>query len=39
MNCLITGASLGIGHSLAIKLASLGYNLFLTYYSKYFFLF
>ena len=34
MNCLITGASLGIGASLANKLASLGHNLFLTYYSN-----
>ena len=34
MNCLITGASLGIGHSLAYKFASLGYNLFLTYYTN-----
>ena len=34
MNCLITGASLGIGRELAIKMASLGYNLYLTYYSN-----
>lgn len=34
MNCLITGASIGIGHELALKFASLGYNLFLTYYSN-----
>lgn len=34
MNCLITGASIGIGASLAIKLAKNGYNLFLTYYSN-----
>ena len=34
MNCLITGASLGIGHNLAYKFASLGYNLFLTYYTN-----
>ena len=31
MNCLITGASVGIGRSLALKMASLGYNLLLTY--------
>ena len=31
MNCLITGASVGIGHELAIKLASLGYDLLITY--------
>jgi len=31
MNCLITGASLGIGKHLAIKMANLGYNLCLTY--------
>jgi len=35
MNCLITGASLGIGANLALKLASLGYNLFLTYNTNY----
>lgn len=34
MNCLITGASIGIGNSLALKLASLGYNLYLTYFSN-----
>lgn len=34
MNCLITGASLGIGAKLAIRMASLNYNLFLTYYSN-----
>lgn len=34
MYCLITGASLGIGKELAIKMASLGYNLYLTYYSN-----
>ena len=34
MNCLITGASLGIGRELAKKMASIGYNLFLTYYSN-----
>lgn len=34
MNCLITGASLGIGAHLARKLASLGNNLFLTYYTN-----
>ena len=31
MNCLITGASIGIGRDLAIKLASLKNNLYLTY--------
>ncbi len=34
MNCLITGASYGIGARLALKMASLGYNLYLTYYSN-----
>ena len=34
MYCLITGASLGIGRELAIKMASLGYNLYLIYYSN-----
>lgn len=34
MNCLITGASLGIGRELAINLASLGHNLFLTYHNN-----
>ena len=34
MNCLITGSSLGIGAKLAVRLASLNYNLFLTYYSN-----
>lgn len=34
MNCLITGASLGIGHALALKMASIGYNLVLTYYTN-----
>ena len=34
MNCLITGASVGIGKALAYKMGSLGYNLFLTYYSN-----
>ena len=34
MNCLITGASVGIGASLAVKMAKNGYNLFLTYYSN-----
>lgn len=34
MNCLITGASYGIGKNLAIKFAKLGYNLFLTYYTN-----
>ena len=31
MNCLITGASLGMGRCLALKFASLNYNLYLTY--------
>ena len=35
MNCVITGASVGIGHDLAIKLASMNYNLLLTYNSNY----
>lgn len=34
MNCLITGASIGIGHDLAIKFASMNYNLMLTYFSN-----
>lgn len=34
MNCLITGASLGIGRELALKFASLGHNLFLTYFNN-----
>lgn len=34
MNCLITGASRGLGRKLAYKMASLGYNLFLTYYNN-----
>lgn len=34
MNCLITGASRGLGRELAYKMASLGYNLFLTYYNN-----
>ena len=34
MNCLITGASVGIGHDLALKMASMNYNLLLTYYSN-----
>ena len=31
MNCLITGASTGIGREIALKLASMNYNLLLTY--------
>ena len=34
MNALITGASIGIGANLAIKLAQKGYNLYLTYYNN-----
>ena len=34
MNCLITGASLGIGYSLSLEMAKIGYNLFLTYYNN-----
>ena len=35
MNCLIIGGSVGIGHELAIKLASLNYNLLITYNNNY----
>lgn len=35
MNCLITGASVGIGASLAKELAKNKVNLYLTYYSRY----
>lgn len=35
MNCLIVGASVGIGHDLALKLASKKYNLMLTYNTNY----
>ncbi len=35
MNCLITGASLGIGAALSKRMASLNYNVFLTYYKNY----
>ena len=35
MNCLITGASVGIGKALALKLASMNYNLLLTYNNNY----
>lgn len=34
MNCLITGSSIGIGRSLAIKLASLNNNIYITYLSN-----
>ncbi len=34
MNCLITGSSIGIGRSLAIKLASLNNNVYITYLSN-----
>lgn len=34
MNCLITGASIGIGNRLALKMASMNYNLLLTYNSN-----
>ena len=33
MNALITGASMGIGYNLALKLAKLNYNLLLTYHT------
>ena len=33
MNALVTGAGMGIGYNLALKLATLNYNLFLTYYT------
>ena len=35
MNCLIIGGSVGIGHDLALKLASLNYNLLITYNNNY----
>ena len=31
MNAVITGASMGIGYKLALKLANLGFDLYLTY--------
>ena len=31
MNAVITGASMGIGYNLALKLANLGFDLYLTY--------
>ena len=34
MNCLITGASYGIGRCLALKLASMNYDLLLTYHTN-----
>ena len=34
MNCLITGASIGIGRELALKLASLKYNVYITYFTN-----
>ncbi len=34
MNAVITGASVGIGYNLALKLANLGYDLYLTYYNN-----
>lgn len=35
MNCLITGGSIGIGHDLALKMASMNCNLLLTYNTNY----
>ena len=35
MNCLITGASIGIGHDVVLKLASLNYNIYFTYLSNF----
>lgn len=34
MNAVITGASMGIGYNLALKLANLNYDLYLTYYNN-----
>ena len=34
MNCLITGGSIGIGHDIVLKLASLNYNIYFTYLSN-----
>ena len=35
MNCLITGASIGIGHDTVLKIASLNYNIYFTYLNNF----